>query len=141
MEDKIIKVVEMILAADRVVVFTGADVSTESGIPDFRSPGGLWTRFDPDDFTIDKYLSSGQTRRKMWKILMEGGLLADAAPNPAHYGIAELEKLGKLSSVITQNVDNLHQKSGNNPAIVHELHGSMKWIVCLGCGGVIPWKS
>ena len=60
-------------------------------------------------------------------------MLADAAPNPAHYAIAELEKMGKLSSVITQNVDNLHQKSGNNPAIVHELHGNMKWIVCLGC--------
>lgn len=133
MEEKITKVVEMILAANRIVVFTGAGVSTESGIPDFRSPGGLWTRFDPDDFTIDKYLSSDQTRRKMWKILLEGGLLADATPNRAHYAIAELEKMGKLSSVVTQNVDNLHQKSGNNPALVHELHGNMKWIVCLGC--------
>lgn len=133
MEEKINKVVEMILAANKVVVFTGAGVSTESGIPDFRSPGGLWTRFDPDDFTIDQYLSSGQTRRKMWKILMEGGLLADAPPNRAHYAIAELEKMGKLSSVITQNVDNLHQKSGNSPAIVHELHGNMQWVLCLGC--------
>jgi len=133
MEEKINKVVEMIAAAGRVVVFTGAGVSTESGIPDFRSPGGLWTRFDPDDFTIDKYLSSDQTRKKMWKILMEGGLLADAEPNPAHYAIAELEKIGKLYSVITQNVDNLHQKGGNTADIVRELHGNMKWVVCLGC--------
>ncbi|MEN6622458.1 MAG: Sir2 family NAD-dependent protein deacetylase, partial [Smithella sp.] len=73
MEKKITKVAQMIAAARKVVIFTGAGVSTESGIPDFRSPGGLWTRFDPDDFTIDKYLRSGETRRKMWKILLEGG--------------------------------------------------------------------
>jgi NAD-dependent deacetylase len=138
MEEKISKVVKMIASANRIVVFTGAGVSTESGIPDFRGPGGLWTKFDPDDFTIDKYLRSGQTRRKMWKVLLEGGLLADAAPNPAHYAIAELEKMGKLSSVITQNIDNLHQKGGNHPDKVHELHGNMKWIVCLGCGHRYP---
>jgi NAD-dependent deacetylase len=96
MEEKINKVVEMIAAANKVVVFTGAGVSTESGIPDFRSPGGLWTRFDPDDFTIDKYLSSGRTRGKMWKVLLEGGLMSDAEPNPVHYALAELEKMGKL---------------------------------------------
>ena len=84
MEEKINQVVEMIADANKLVVFTGAGVSTESGIPDFRSPGGLWTRFDPDDFTIEKYLRSGQTRRKMWEVLLEGGLLADAEPNPAH---------------------------------------------------------
>ncbi len=141
MEGKIDQVVEMIAAADRVVVFTGAGVSTESGIPDFRSPGGLWTRFDPDDFTIDKYISSPQTRRKMWEILMEGGLLTDADPNPAHYAITELERMGKLSSVITQNVDNLHQKGGTSPAIVHELHGNMKRIVCLSCHNASPMED
>jgi NAD-dependent deacetylase len=133
MEKKINKVVQMIATAKKIVIFTGAGVSTESGIPDFRSPGGLWTRFDPDDFTIDKFLSSGETRKKMWKILLEGGLMADAQPNAAHYAIAELEKMGKLSSVITQNVDNLHQKAGNDPAVVHELHGNMQWLVCLDC--------
>jgi NAD-dependent deacetylase len=141
MVEKINKVVEMIAVANKVVVFTGAGVSTESGIPDFRSPGGLWTRFDPDDFTIDKYLSSGRTRRKMWKVLLEGGLMSDAEPNPAHYALAELEKMGKLSSVITQNVDNLHQKSGNNPAIVYELHGNMQWIVCLSCRQRYPLED
>ncbi len=133
MEEKTNQVVEMIAAAKKVVVFTGAGVSTESGIPDFRSPGGLWTRFDPDDFTIGKYLRSGRTRRKMWEILLEGGLLTEAEPNPAHWAIAELGKMGKLSSVITQNIDNLHQKSGLHPDLVHELHGNMKWIVCLDC--------
>lgn len=141
MEEKINQVVEMIAAANKVVIFTGAGVSTESGIPDFRSPGGLWTRFDPDDFTINKYLRSGRTRRKMWEILLQGGLLAEAEPNPAHRAIAELEKMGKLSSVITQNIDNLHQKSGNNPDLVHELHGNMKWIICLGCRQRYPLED
>ena len=138
MEEKINKVAQMIDRAGRIVVFTGAGVSTESGIPDFRSPGGLWTKFDPDDFTIEKFLSSAQTRKKMWKILLEGGLMAGAAPNCAHLAIAELEKMGKLSSVITQNVDNLHQKAGNDPARVHELHGNMQWMICLDCGKKYP---
>ena len=131
----------MIASANKVVVFTGAGVSTESGIPDFRSPGGLWTRFDPDDFTFDKYLRSGRTRRKMWEVLLQGGLITEAEPNPAHYAIAELEKMGKLSSVITQNIDNLHQKGGNNPALVYELHGNMKWIVCLSCRQRYPLED
>jgi NAD-dependent deacetylase len=138
MEKKIIKVAQMIAAAKKVVIFTGAGVSTESGIPDFRSPGGLWTRFDPDDFTIDKYLRSGETRRKMWKILLEGGLMANARPNAAHRAIAELEKMGKLSSIITQNIDNLHQKAGNDPAFVHELHGNMQFMICLDCAKRYP---
>ena len=141
MEEKINQVAEMIAAAKKVVIFTGAGVSTESGIPDFRSPGGLWTRFDPDDFTIDRYLRSGQARRKMWEVLLQGGLLTEAEPNPAHYALAELEKMGKLSSVITQNIDNLHQKSGNNPALVYELHGNMKWIVCLSCRQRYPLED
>ncbi len=141
MEDKINKVAAMIAKARKIVFFTGAGVSTESGIPDFRSPGGLWTRFDPDDFTIDKFIQSGETRKKMWKILLEGGLMADAQPNAAHYAIAELEKMGKLSSVITQNVDNLHQKAGNDPAIVHELHGNMQWLLCLDCGEKYPVET
>jgi NAD-dependent deacetylase len=141
MENKINKVAQMIAAARKVVIFTGAGVSTESGIPDFRSPGGLWTRFDPDDFTIDKYLRSGETRRKMWKILLEGGLMANAQPNAAHRAIVELEKMGKLSSVITQNIDNLHQKAGNDPALIHELHGNMQWMVCLDCSARYPVDS
>jgi NAD-dependent deacetylase len=138
LEEKINKVAQMINKAGRIVIFTGAGVSTESGIPDFRSPGGLWSKFDPDDFTIDKFLNSAQTRKKMWKLLLEGGLMADATPNAAHLAIAELEKIGKLSCVITQNVDNLHQKAGNDPARVHELHGNMQWLICLNCGQKYP---
>ena len=138
MEAKINKVAEMIAVSKRLVVFTGAGISTESGIPDFRGPDGLWTKVDPEDFTIDRFLRSGDTRRKVWYLFVEGGALLDAEPNRAHLAIAELEKMNKLSSVITQNIDNLHQKAGNNPQKVHELHGNMQWLVCLDCGGRYP---
>lgn len=125
----------MIRKAGHIVVFTGAGVSTESGIPDFRSPGGFWTKFDPEDFTIDKFRSSPETRRKQWRFLLSGDLLKDASPNAAHDAIAELEAMGRLDCVITQNIDNLHQKAGNDPGRVYELHGTMHWIRCLECGG------
>jgi len=140
-EEKIDTVADFISEANRVVVFTGAGISTESGIPDFRGPGGIWSKFDPDDFTIDKFLYSAETRRKQWKILLEGGLFADAEPNKAHLAVAELERLGKLICVITQNIDNLHQKAGNDPEKVYELHGSMNWIVCLGCRARYPLRE
>ncbi|MCK7469136.1 MAG: NAD-dependent deacylase [Desulfosudis oleivorans] len=138
MEEKINKVAEMIAASKRLVVFTGAGISTESGIPDFRGPDGLWTKVDPEDFTIHRFLRSAETRKKVWYLFVEGGALLDAEPNRAHLAIAELEKMNKLSSVITQNIDNLHQKAGNNPKKVHELHGNMQWLVCLDCGTRYP---
>ncbi|OPY88231.1 MAG: NAD-dependent protein deacetylase [Smithella sp. PtaU1.Bin162] len=138
MEDKINRVAEMIAQSKKIVVFTGAGVSTESGIPDFRGPGGMWSKYDPDDFTIDKFLGSEETRKKLWHIFREGGLIGEAPPNAAHYAIAELEKTGKLSSIITQNVDNLHQKAGNNPELVYELHGNMQMIICLNCRSRYP---
>ena len=134
LDAKIRAVAEMISVSDRIVVFTGAGVSTESGIPDFRSPGGIWTEFDPDDFTIQKFLTSEKTRKKQWKILVKGGLFSSVKPNQAHYAIAELEKIGKLDCVITQNIDDLHQKAGNSPDKVFELHGNMKLVRCLSCG-------
>jgi NAD-dependent deacetylase len=127
------KVAALILESSRVVVFTGAGISTESGIPDFRSPGGIWTKFDPDDFTIQKFMSSEKTRRMQWQMMAEGGLLKDAEPNKAHQAVAELEKLGKLTCVITQNIDNLHQKAGSSPDKVFELHGNMKFVRCMSC--------
>ena len=136
--EKIAAVADMITAAERVVVFTGAGVSTESGIPDFRSPGGIWSRFDPEDFTIERFLASAETRRKQWEILLSGGLLMDAEPNKAHRAIAELEAIGKLTCVITQNIDQLHQKAGNSPERVCELHGNMKSLRCLGCDTCYP---
>jgi NAD-dependent deacetylase len=140
-EEKIDRVAGMIAKAENVVVFTGAGVSTESGIPDFRSPGGFWTKFDPEDFTIDKFLTSPETRRKQWRFLLTGDLFKDARPNAAHQAIAELERLGRLNCVITQNIDNLHQRAGNDPAKVFELHGNMKWIRCLDCGERYPLEE
>jgi NAD-dependent deacetylase len=128
------KVADLILESRKLVVFTGAGVSTESGIPDFRSPGGIWDRFDPDDFTYQKFVSDPESRRKQWRMLREGVLTGRAAPNPAHDAIAELDRLGKLDCVITQNIDNLHQRAGVPDDRVFELHGNMQWAVCLDCG-------
>jgi NAD-dependent deacetylase len=133
-DEKIGLIADMIGEAKRIVVFTGAGVSTESGIPDFRSPDGLWSRFDPEDFTIERFLASPETRRKQWRFLLSGGFFKDARPNAAHVAIADLESLGRLECVITQNIDNLHQMAGNDPAKVYELHGNMRWIRCLDCG-------
>jgi NAD-dependent deacetylase len=122
----------------KVVVFTGAGISTESGIPDFRSPGGIWSRYDPEDFTIQKFLSGPAARKTIWKTSLEGGLLTEAKPNLAHHAIAELHQLGRLDCVITQNIDNLHQKAGVPGDRVFELHGNMEWVVCLGCHRRFP---
>jgi len=135
------KVADLIIEAKKVVAFTGAGISTESGIPDFRSPGGIWDRFDPDDFTYQKFVRDPEARRKQWQMLREGGLTTKAKPNPAHYAIAELDRLGKLDCVITQNVDNLHQKAGVPASKVFELHGNMQWAVCLSCGRRYPFEQ
>jgi NAD-dependent deacetylase len=128
----------LIIQSKKVVVFTGAGISTESGIPDFRSPGGIWSRYDPEDFTIQKFLSGPAARRTIWKMSIEGGLLTEAEPNLAHHAIAELHHLGKLDCVITQNIDSLHQKAGVPEEKVFELHGNMQWVVCLSCGRRLP---
>ena len=133
------KVADLIINAKKTVVFTGAGISTESGIPDFRSPGGIWDRFDPDDFTYQKFVSNPESRRKQWQMLREGFLTGEAEPNLAHYAIADLDRLGKLDCVITQNVDNLHQKAGVPDDKVFELHGNMKWAICLNCGRRYPF--
>jgi NAD-dependent deacetylase len=135
------KVAELIVNAKKLVVFTGAGVSTESGIPDFRSPGGIWSRFDPDDFTYQKFIADPEARRKQWQMLGEGHLTTEAEPNLAHYAIAELDRMGKLDCVITQNVDNLHQKAGVPADKVFELHGNVQWAVCLGCGKLYPFEQ
>lgn len=137
---KIEQLSQLILASKRLVVFTGAGVSTESGISDFRSPGGLWERYDPDDFTIRKFIHSVETRKKMWH-MMATEFLVDIQPNRAHYAIAELDKLGKLDCIITQNVDDLHQRAGVLRDKVYELHGNMLWAVCLSCGERYPMEA
>ena len=132
------RLAQLIARSRKIIAFTGAGVSTESGIPDFRSPGGIWSKYDPEDFTIQKFVSSPEARRAFWQMSAEGALLAEAAPNPAHYAIADLHSLGKLDCVITQNIDNLHQKSGVPEERVLELHGNMGRVICLSCRKRFP---
>jgi len=140
-DDLIEEAADLIAGSRRVVVFTGAGISTESGIPDFRSPGGIWSKYDPEDFTYQKFVSDPESRRMHWQLIGQGSLTKEAQPNPAHLAIAELERIGKLECVITQNVDDLHRKAGNSPDRVFELHGNMKWVRCLDCGVRYPMEE
>jgi NAD-dependent deacetylase len=137
MEDSIAKVAQFIREAERVAVFTGAGVSTESGISDFRSPDGIWSRYDPEDFTIQRFVVDKEARKRNWQLRKEL-ISANYQPNPAHLAIVELEKLGKLSCVITQNIDGLHLAAGNAEEKIIELHGTIKFAKCLDCDDRLP---
>lgn len=126
-------IAELIFSSNRIIVFTGAGISTESGIPDFRSPGGIWTKYNPQDFTYQKFINNPETRRLTWQRFRDIPWMK-IKPNAAHYAVAELERLGKLDCVITQNIDGLHQLAGNSPEKVIELHGTARWVLCLDCG-------
>ena len=120
---------ELLAPARKIAVFTGAGISTESGIPDFRSPGGVWTRFDPRDFTFDRYVESAQVRARAWAMRRE--FFATAfQPNAAHLAIARLEEAGRVAGVITQNIDGLHQLAGSRT--VFEIHGTAREVMCIG---------
>jgi NAD-dependent deacetylase len=139
MEELIRQVAQMIRESKKIVVFTGAGVSTESGIPDFRSPGGVWQKYNPEDFYYQKFISSEVAREKYWQMSKEFyGTIKNAQPNAAHYAVVELEKMGKLDCVITQNVDNLHQQAGNSAHKVIELHGTSLTVSCLSCRKKYP---
>ena len=134
MEDKLKQVARWIAASKRVIVFSGAGLSTESGIPDFRSPGGVWDRYNPEDFYFQNFLASETSREKYWRMATEMyEPIRMAQPNQAHLAIAELENLGKLDCVITQNIDGLHFKAGNSEERVIQLHGTATFVSCLSC--------
>ena len=124
---------ELIGSAKRIVAFTGAGISTESGIPDFRSPGGIWTRYKPIYF--DDFMASDEMRRESWrrKFATDETMLK-AEPNAGHRALAKLVEQGRMSAIITQNVDGLHQRSGVPDAKVIELHGNATYASCLDCG-------
>ncbi|HVY90882.1 MAG TPA: Sir2 family NAD-dependent protein deacetylase [Hyphomonadaceae bacterium] len=124
---------EELKRASRVVVFTGAGISTESGIPDFRSPGGVWSRMKPIYF--QEFVGSEAKRREAWTRVFSGAAgWVGKEPNAGHFAVARLVHSGKASSVITQNVDNLHQASGVPDDKVIELHGNASYATCLDCG-------
>jgi NAD-dependent deacetylase len=135
MNPLIAKGADMIQQSKKILVFSGAGLSTESGIPDFRSPGGIWSRYDPSDFIFDKIISNEKSREKYWQMSTEFyQTMKDALPNRAHYAIKLLEDMGKLLSIVTQNIDWLHHKAGNSPDKIIEIHGTAFSVSCLNCG-------
>jgi NAD-dependent deacetylase len=124
---------DLIGSAKRIVAFTGAGISTESGIPDFRSPGGIWTKYQPIYF--DDFMSSEEMRRESWRRkFATDETMHKAEPNAGHRALAKLVEQGKMTSIITQNVDGLHQRSGVPDSKIIELHGNSTYASCLDCG-------
>lgn len=127
-----------LLAGSRyAVAFTGAGVSTESGIPDFRGPQGLWRRVDPEVFSIEYFMEDPLGVWRLFAELFAG--FRGARPNPAHHALARMEELGVVKTVITQNIDGLHQAAGSRRVI--ELHGSLRWARCTRCGHRVPLEE
>ena len=121
--------------SSRIVVLTGAGISTESGIPDFRGPQGLWTK-DPKAeklSNIHYYMADPEVRRLAWQGRLEHPAWT-AVPNAGHRALVELERRGKLHALITQNIDGLHQRAGNSPERMIEVHGTVHDVVCMSCG-------
>jgi len=130
LESLLARAAETLKSARHAVAFTGAGISVPSGIPDFRSPGGLWSRFDPMEVA-----SIGALRRdpkRVWEFLVEAmDFFGHAAPNPAHLALAEMERAGRIRAVITQNIDGLHQEAGSRRVV--EFHGGCQTFYCMGC--------
>ena len=137
MPDTIERAGSLLSGAGRVLVFTGAGISTESGIPDFRGPDGLWTKVDPDDFTITRYLSSSAARKRSWA-RWSSSPIRDARPNAAHLAVTRLARMGRLEGCVTQNIDGLHQAGGLPDRLVVEVHGNVWTVRCLVCSAEWP---
>jgi NAD-dependent deacetylase len=129
-------------AASRIVVFTGAGISTDSGIPDFRGPNGLWTKNPAAEkaSTLQHYLADPELRKLAWQNRLYSPAW-EAQPNNAHRAVLKLETAGRLLALVTQNIDELHQKAGNDPAKVIEVHGTMHWTRCWECNDRRPMLS
>ncbi len=128
--------------AERIVVLTGAGISTDSGIPDFRGPQGVWTKNPMAEklSNIHYYMADPEVRKASWKARMDHTAW-HARPNPGHLALAALEKRGKLHALITQNIDELHQMAGNSAGKVIEVHGTMRKVVCMSCGMTAPMQK
>ena len=134
--------VERVAAAERIVVLTGAGISTDSGIPDFRGPKGIWTRNPAAEkaSNIQFYLTDPEVRRAAWLNRLDTPVWT-AEPNRGHACIVELERRNQLHAVVTQNVDGLHQEAGNDPDKVIEVHGTVRWTRCWDCGDRRPMRE
>ena len=140
-DDLIADAARWIDAAQRVVVLAGAGISTDSGIPDFRGPNGVWTRNPGAErrATLQNYMSDPDVRREAWQTRLQHPALS-ARPNAGHRALVELERRGKLDTLVTQNIDGLHQAAGSDPGIVVEVHGTMHTVVCMSCGERAPME-
>ena len=137
MDNLIARAAKDISLSKRIVALTGAGISTESGIPDFRSPGGIWEKYDPEEFTYEKFLDDPV---RLWMMHIDmGKSFKGAKPNGAHYALAKLEEMGKLRCIITQNIDNLHREAGSVSVI--EFHGNMGRARCQSCDMCLPYKE
>jgi NAD-dependent deacetylase len=127
--------------AERIVALTGAGISTDSGIPDFRGPNGVWTKNPAAEkaATLQNYLNDEELRRAAWQTRLHSPAW-DAEPNSGHRALVELERRGQLLAVVTQNIDELHQRAGSDPASVIEVHGTMRRYLCWGCGDTGPMQ-
>ena len=136
------KVRQWVEQAQRIVVLTGAGISTDSGIPDFRGPQGVWTKNPKAEKLSDirYYMADPEVRKLAWQSRLEHTAWK-ARPNAGHLALAELEKRGKLYALITQNIDELHQMAGNSPDKVIEVHGTMRKVVCMSCGMTAPMQK
>lgn len=138
------RAVAALAAARSILVFTGAGISTESGIPDFRGPDGLWTKIDPDDFHILRYRTNRELRVRGWRMHADGdlwGARSPVRPNPGHLAVKTLADAGRLAGVVTQNIDGLHQAAGLDPSLVAEMHGNVRESHCLGCDASWPTEE
>jgi NAD-dependent deacetylase len=137
MRDLIERAAQALRGARKALALTGAGISAESGIPTFRDPGGLWDRYDPEEYaTIDAF---HRNPGKVWQMMRDFTALKTAVPNPGHFALAQLEQMGLLHCIITQNVDNLHQAAGSRDVI--EFHGNMRQVVCQNCRRVLPLEE
>ncbi len=135
LEEALDRVAELLSATTRGVALTGAGISVDSGVPEFRGAGGLWTKYDPAEYaTIDAFMADPA---KVWTLMAElGKQIAEAEPNPGHYALAELEKMGHITAVVTQNVDGLHQRAGSRNVV--EFHGNGNRLSCIECFRTYP---
>jgi len=137
-DDQIDQLARALASSSRAIAFTGAGISTESGIPDFRGPNGVWKKVDLAEFTIDNYISNAEHRARVWGMRAES-TDAHHEPNDGHRALVELERFGIIDSVITQNIDGLHAAAGSS--VVLELHGTMREVACLSCSDRLPMEE
>jgi NAD-dependent deacetylase len=140
--DDLDRTAEMLRNARHVVVLTGAGISTESGIRDFRGPNGLWTTDPAAEKTaqLEYYMGDPEVRRRAWQNRINGNYFS-AEPNAAHHALVELEQKGALHCLVTQNVDGLHHAAGQSPEIVVEIHGNVREVKCMRCGWRGPMEE